>query len=318
MKPLLLQKKPKLLTVIIPVFNEEKVLSKFVNTLTPSIKKLEELIKVQVLFVNNGSTDRSFDILLKQDKNFKCLGILTLTRNFGYEAALIAGLENAESDVYVLIDADGEDSPEIILDFFDSILLGNSVAVGIRGKRVESFFTAKFRELSYKFLSRISDDPFVVNAGNFAMFTKVVRDSIILENKSFPFLRATISRSGFQAKFHLYDRKRRLDGVSKYRKLKLFKFAIAGFLTTTTWPLRLISYLSVLTIPSVFLLVLINSFYSLNHLYPIVMLIMGFELLFANAILALYLARVYKDTLGRPIYYVDATKSWFDNSFKIN
>lgn len=318
MRPLLLQKKPKLLTVIIPVFNEEKVLKEFVKILTPSIKKLEDLIKVQVLFVNNGSTDRSFDILLNQDKTFKCLGILTLTRNFGYEAALIAGLENSLSDVYVLIDADGEDSPEIILDFFDSILSGNAVAVGIRGKRVESFFTAKFREFSYRFLSKISDDSFVVNAGNFAMFTKVVRDSIILENKSFPFLRATISRSGFQAKFHPYDRKRRLDGISKYRKLRLVKFAIAGFLTTTTWPLRLISYLSLLSIPSFLVLALINSFYSLNDLFPLITLIIGFELLFANAILALYLARVYKDTLGRPIYYVDATKSWFDNEFKIN
>jgi hypothetical protein len=93
------------------------------------------------------------------------------------------------------------------------------------------------------------------------------------------------------------------------------KFAIAGFLTTTTWPLRLISYLSLLSIPSFLVLALINSFYSLNDLFP---LIIGFELLFANAILALYLARVYKDTLGRPIYYVDATKSWFDNEFKIN
>jgi glycosyltransferase involved in cell wall biosynthesis len=85
MKPLLLQKKPKLLTVIIPVFNEEKVLSKFVNSLTPSIKKLEELIKVQVLFVNNGSTDRSFDILLKQDMGYCCFvgyNIVFLTRNY--------------------------------------------------------------------------------------------------------------------------------------------------------------------------------------------------------------------------------------------
>jgi dolichol-phosphate mannosyltransferase len=295
----------------------EKALLKFIDILIPTIKKLEKLVKVQVLFVNNGSTDRSFDILLKQDESFKCLGILTLTRNFGYEAALIAGLENSISDVYVLIDADGEDSPEIILDFYESILLGNSVAVGIRGKRVESFSTAKFRQFSYRFLSKISDDSFVANAGNFAMFTKVVRDSIILENKSFPFLRATISRAGFQTKFHPYDRNRRLDGISKYRKLRLIKFAIAGFLTTTTWPLRLISYLVIFTIPAIISLGLISFIYSSTSLFLITLLIMSFEILFATAIIALYLARVYKDILGRPIYYIDETKSWFDKTFNL-
>jgi dolichol-phosphate mannosyltransferase len=254
-------------------------------------------------------------ILIQLENTIQNLGILTLSRNFGYEAALIAGLENSISDAYVLLDADGEDSPAMILNYLQSLNAGNAVAIGIRGKRIESWSTKSFRNLSYKVLSKISDDPFKVNAGNFAMFNRTVRDAIIRENKNFPFLRATISRAGFQTKEHPYNRNRRLDGKSKYRKLSLIQFAVSGFLTTTTWPLRMISYTTIGTIPLVIGLGIAAKFMDSKNLPIVSISLVTSEILVAIAIIALYLARVYKETLGRPIYYVDPTKSYFAESF---
>jgi len=315
MKPIQEPRQLDSLSVVVPVFNEERALPLFVDILKPVIMQLEQLLKVQVLFVNNGSSDSSLAILMQLEGAIQNLGILTLSRNFGYEAALIAGLESSISDAYVLIDADGEDSPEMILDFLQSLKTGNSVAIGIRGKRIESWSTKSFRSLSYKILNKISDDPFKVNAGNFVMFNHTVRNAVLRENKSFPFLRASISRAGFQTKEHPYNRNRRLDGKSKYRKWSLIQFAVSGFLTSTTWPLRMIFYTAIGTIPLVVGLGIAAKFLSSNNLPIISISLVTYEILVAIAIIALYLARVYKETLGRPIYYVDPTKSYFDESF---
>ena len=122
-------------------------------------------------------------------------------------------------------------------------MAGNQIAIGIRRKRIESVVTKSFRTLSYSILSRLGDDPFRKNAGNFSMFSKVARDAILIENNSYPFLRSTLSRTGYRIEEFPHNRNPRIDGKSKYRKISLLKFAIAGFMTTTTWPLRFVSYL---------------------------------------------------------------------------
>ena len=297
------------LTIIVPIYNEELVIDKFAAQLLPTFKKLELKQNCQLLFVNNGSTDESLKLLRGAGLPFSNFGILTLARNFGYETALIAGLTHAESDYYALCDGDGEDPAGLLLQFQESIISGNEIAIGIRQNRVESRVTKSFRRMSYSILSRLGDDPFRKNAGNFSMFSKVARNAILAENNSFPFLRSTLSRTGYKLEEFPHNRNPRIDGKSKYRKISLLKFAIAGFMSTTTWPLRFISYvgsLNLLLLPSYFLSEVIgfNPSLSIN-----ISLLLATESTFFAGIVALYLARIYKNSLGRPLFYV----SWRDS-----
>jgi dolichol-phosphate mannosyltransferase len=303
----------KKLTVIVPVYNEELALERFIYEFSPVVKKLSERQECHVLFVNNGSNDGSVNILRKAKSHFESYGILTLTRNFGYETALIAGLTHASGDFFAFVDADGEDPVELLIAFQDSILTGKHIAIGIRKNRFESSLTRYFRKFSYQILSNLSDDPFRRNAGNFSMFSAVVRDAILFENNSFPFLRSTLSRTGYEIEEFPHDRNPRIDGKSKYRKISLMKFAIAGFMTATTWPLRFISYASVINLGA-FFIYLVESLISetglaMNSFYIFFLLLTACQAILFLGVIALYLARVYKNSLGRPLFYVDWAKS---------
>ena len=312
MKRLYPLKSLELLSVIVPVYNEEKSLPIFLATLNDDLKKLTGNVKINVLFINNGSSDGSLEIMKSFQFDGIEFGVVTLSRNFGYEVALFAGLELIDSDIYCLLDADGEDPSELLEKFLTIIQEeGQEIAVGIRGKRYEGILTKVFRRFGYLALSKISDEPFWKNAGNFSMFTRQVRDAIVHEKSSFPFLRARFSASGYSAHFVNYDRQPRIDGKSKYRKMSLIKFAIAGFLTTTTWPLRLSFYsFAIFALFSIALIPLQQQIFVdiSNHLFKILVLM-------NVSFISLYVARIYKDTNRKKLYQVDSEQSFGTENF---
>lgn len=308
----------KTLTIVIPVYNEKLVLERFISGLIAIVSKLQEKNECNVLFVNNGSTDSSLELLKKNAQKFENFGILTLTRNFGYETALIAGLTHTYGDIFALCDADGEDPFELLLDFQNAMIDGYEIAIGIRQNRHEARITRIFRTISYKMLSRLSDDPFRQNAGNFSMFSVTVRNAILRENLSFPFLRSTLSRTGYRAMEFPHDRNPRIDGKSKYRKISLMKFAIAGFMTATTWPLRFISYLGAFNILAIAICCILSVFFSFTPTIFMAFFILLFltEFGLSLGVIALYVARIYKNSLGRPLFYVDWKNSYQQGDFK--
>ena len=297
------------LTIIVPIYNEELVINRFLDQLYPVVKELSKKQSCRVLFVNNGSTDNSFELIKNYRDPIKDFGILTLARNFGYETALIAGLTHVESDFYALCDGDGEDPVNLLESFQNSILNGNEIAIGIRKQRIESLTTKSFRSISYLLLSKLGDDPFRRNAGNFSIFSRIVRDAILTENNSFPFLRSTLSRTGYKLEEFPHNRNPRIDGKSKYRKISLIKFAIAGFMTTTTWPLRFVSYIGVSNIFFLGIFLILRGLGSGEFLINDIQLILLVELIGFIGIISLYLARIYKNSLGRPLYYVNWAQS---------
>jgi len=306
--------KPKTLTIIIPFFNESGSISIFVEQLKPILLNLQKNIKCKLLFVNNGSTDGSLDIVKKliQTKFFSLIpiGVLTLPRNFGYETALIAGLTHAKSDYYCFCDSDGEDPVEIIPRFLESIKKGYAISIGIRRGRFEPNSTKIFRRIAYNFLSKVSDDPFLRNAGNFSMFNEVVRLAILSENKHFPFIRATFSRCGFPIHEIVHDRNKRIAGQSKFRNLNLLKFALAGFLTTTTWPLRFVAYMSIFSIAAIIVLQSVVS----QHVNLEAFLF--FEFFLFSSIFSIYIARIYKNVINKPLFYVNWLESESRNGYR--
>jgi dolichol-phosphate mannosyltransferase len=297
----------KTLTIIVPVFNEDKSLPVFSQKLNKDLQLLVEKIKINVVFVNNGSTDGSLTFI--QDFKFTNIdsGVISLTRNFGYEVALLAGLELFNSDIYCLLDADGEDPSNQLSEFFDAINSRDfEIAIGIRGKRHESVITRYFRKFSYLLLSKISDEPFWRDAGNFSMFTRCVRDAIIQDKSTFPFLRARLAASGYKAMFIKYDRMPRIDGKSNFRKLSLLKFAVAGFLTTTTWPLRAIFY----SLGLGFVLLGFYVFFPESDISRLSVVLLSMIILSDIAFISLYIARIYKDTRIKKLYQVDWKRSF--------
>ena len=310
------------LAIVIPVYNEEIVIERFFTQLAHVCKTLSEHQQVSILVVNNGSTDSSVDKLKQIAPQFKSFGVLTLTRNFGYETALIAGLTHTKADTYALCDADGEDPVNLLIDFQKEILTCIDIAIGVRRNRYESKITQTFRNLSYKVLSKVADDPFRKNAGNFSMFSAQVRKAILLENNSFPFLRSTLSRTGYRAKEFPHDRNPRIDGKSKYRKISLLKFAFAGFMTATTWPLRFISFAAGFNLLT-FAIYLLTSLFSAstleeNWFYYFLILFSLTEIIFFLGMMSLYIARIYKNSLGRPLFYVDWDRSIEMGGFKFD
>jgi glycosyltransferase involved in cell wall biosynthesis len=306
------------LCVVVPLFNEEICLEQFISLIQPHLALLCERITVHLLLVNNGSTDNSLEILRDWDWGKTNVGVLTLTRNFPYEVAIMAGLASVNADIYAVLDADGEDPPELLGTFLDSIVKdSNYAAVGLRQKRNESKSISFFRQGGYRILSRISDDPFRINVGNFSMFRKVVRDFIVTNNNSYPFMRALMSRSGFRTALISHDRNPRIGGISKFSRIALFKFGIAGFLTTTTWPLRAVAYVSIPTLSIGLLFLLSEVFFTLNltKLYLIFITVVLCILQLSITSISLYLARVYKNGLNQPLYFIDWKRSYKANKF---
>ena len=305
------------LTLVVPFYNESQILNQFLDQLIPVKDSLNERVDCQVLFVDNGSSDESFQKIMSRKRELGSFHVLRLTRNFGYENALIAGLTHAEGDLFAICDSDGEDPVLLLNNFLDGIEEGFEIAIGIRRKRFESRGIQFFRFASYKVLSKLSDDPFRANAGNFSMFTDKVRQAILLENKSFPFLRSTFYRSGYACKEYPHNRNPRIGGRSKYRRLNLLRFAIAGFLTATTSPLRFVAYSASLLSFNLLLFSILTFFTSQNQsvtsMESILITLFLIHFLIFSGISSLYLARVYKEALNRPIFYVEWLKSFSSN-----
>jgi glycosyltransferase involved in cell wall biosynthesis len=303
--------KIKTLAIVIPVFNEEKVIVELLAQLKETISLFPKEISVRLVFVNNGSSDSTVTKITENWHDAVRTQVVTLSRNFGYEAGIIAGLEFADSDLYAVVDGDGEDPISLLPRFLDEILSGADIVQGLRLKRREPQTLQLFRKLSYLVLSKISDEPFQMNSGNFSMFRAVVRDGILLENSFFPFMRATLSRIGYVVVQIPHDRNVRIGGVSHYRRIALIKFAILGFLTTTTWPLRFSMYWALIVSFFTFSAFIVSFFIEISSNFWLKLIVIGVSQVFVFiGIASIYIARIYKFVIGRPQYYFDLSRSY--------
>ena len=295
----------KMLGIIFPIFNEQEIVLKFLSELDQAIAEVSKEINIVCVAIDNGSTDKTLELLLKTYLKNADLEIVSLTRNFGYEIAFEVGLKEFEFDYYCLIDADGEDPVNLIPKFLEGLIQGNDVSFGLRQLRHESKLNQILRKIFYRVLSKIADDPFRVDVGEFSMFTSRVRSELIKEKNSYPFWRASISRAGFKSMSFPHQRNPRIGGKSRHNKFKMLKFAIIGVLSTTTWPLRFSVYSNLIAVTLTFLLVCLRLLVSLDpfYLYSVGVFFL-FTLSFSLSAISMYLARVYKNSLNRPNYYI--------------
>jgi glycosyltransferase involved in cell wall biosynthesis len=292
------------LTIICPVHNEETVVSLFFGRALPVIKELSGRYHVDLLFLNNASTDGTYQAIEKLRQEHTFVYVITLSSNVGYQRSLECGLRNAKGDIITSIDVDCEDPPEMILDFVKFYEQGYDLVYGERVDREEIRPIKMLRKLFYHIVHRVADEDIILHMAEFSLITAEVRDAIVQDHNSFPFIRSSIARVGFRRIGIPYKRHRRIAGETHYNLLGMTIFAIASILSASTLPLRVPIYL----LPFWVLLTAVLGAAQISTGNPWFLLA---NALSASAYLggtaaftALYVARTYKNGLGRPNYVI--------------
>jgi glycosyltransferase involved in cell wall biosynthesis len=295
------------LTVIVPVHNEEANIDMFYERIFPVLSSLQ-VKDWELLFMNNASTDGTLEKIYELRESEPRVKVITLTRNFGLQASLMAGLTSRQSDLYAIIDVDCEDPPELLGRFYQEIQGGADTAYGIRSTRDEAAWLTSFRGLFYWINQRIADFPVMLWMAEFVMITRTVRDAVVANKSAFPFVRSEIGYAGLKAVGIPYFRASRKHGLSHVNFRGMAEFAVGGFLSSSTFPLRVTLYVSALLL-LLYMVVVLWFRMNLEHASQLAVLVGFAYLLVVVPVLSLYLARTYKNTLARPLFLIDSKKT---------
>jgi len=236
----------KTIDVIVPIYNEEEVLPYFISRLESVLLQLREANSIQVIFINDGSNDGTKKILeeYQESTDFR-VSVISLSRNFGHQAALLCGYEHSESDFVVCIDSDLQDPPELISNLileiekgFDIVLTKRSVR---KGESKFKLFTAK---IFYKILSRLSSTELFVESADFRLVSRRAVNAFLLLRETDPYIRGIFSWIGFPTSVIEYERDPRFAGKTKYTFRKMLLLARDALLSFSGNPMRLPFYLS--------------------------------------------------------------------------
>jgi polyisoprenyl-phosphate glycosyltransferase len=297
------------LTILCPCYNEARVVRLFFGRLLPVVKGLSERYDVHVVFLNNASTDDTLAEILGLRQDWPQVYVVTFSRNVGYQRSIEGGLRNADGDLFIIIDVDCEDPPELIPLFVEKYEEGFDVAYGERVDREETAPIKAIRKLFYRVLRKLADEEIILDMAEFALFTREVRDAIVQDRDSFPFIRSSIGRVGFRRIGIPFKRQRRIGGKTHYNFAAMAVFAVAGLLSASTLVLRLPIY--IFPFWFVALVVLGIWFGSTGGAWPGVaaMLLFAAYVGLSLAFMSLYIARSYKNGLRRPNAFVDRRNS---------
>ena len=304
----------KKVSLVIPMYYEEKVVEECYKRTKKVLESLENY-EYEIVFVNDGSKDKTLDILeeiAQKDENVK---VLSFSRNFGHQAAVTAGLKVITGDAIVIIDADLQDPPELIPDMLKLWEEGNEVIYGKRKtRRGESVFKLLTAKMFYKTLNALSDVDIPKNTGDFRLVDRKVVDAMNRLPEHNKFLRGLWSWLGYKQCAFEYERKERFAGETKYPLKKMLKLASDGIISFSSKPIKLVGLLGIISIAISFIILiyaLASYIFKLNQLSAGWTSLMVAITFFAGVqllslwIISEYIGRIYDETKGRPQYVVD-------------
>ena len=305
----------KTVSIVIPMYYEEEVARECYEKVSNVLKSLKDKYDYEIIFVNDGSKDKTLEILENIAKDDKKAKIISFSRNFGHQAAVTAGLKEVSGDAIVIIDADLQDPPELIPQMLELWEQGNEVIYGKRKTRKgESAFKLLTAKMFYKTLNALSDVEIPKDTGDFRLVDRKVVDVINSLPEHNKFLRGLFSWVGFKQEAYEYERQERYAGKTKYPLKKMLKLASDGIISFSTKPLKLVGALGIVSIViSIVLLIyaLISYIFKLNQLSAgwtsiivAVTFFAGVQLL-SLWIISEYIGRIYDESKGRPQYIVD-------------
>lgn len=311
-----------LVSVVCPVFNEEDGIERFHERATAAMEAIEPPVRHELVYVNDGSKDRSLAILRKLAQDDPRCRVVDLSRNFGHQIAITSGIDLAEGDAVVVIDADLQDPPEVIAEMVSRWREGFKVVYGVRVQRHgESSFKLLTAKWFYRLLNRLSDTPLPVDSGDFRLMDRKVVDVLKEIREENRYIRGLVSWIGFAQCAVEYKRDPRFAGESKFTFRRMLKFAADGVTSFSEKPLRLSIQLGVFT--TLITLVLGSAIVIGKLLNPdsgipgyaslmTVVLFFGGVQLLSIGLLGEYVGRIYRESKRRPLYIV-AEKLNFDD-----
>lgn len=303
----------KKISLLIPAYNEEAVLDKLytrLGTLSNTLKDYD----FEFLFVNDGSRDKTLAIIKDLAEADTRISYLNLSRNFGKEIAMIAGLDHVTGDATVIIDADLQDPPELIPQMVELWLDGyDDVYAKRKSRDGESWLKKTTSKLYYKTLQRATNIPIQEDTGDFRLLDRRVVEALKEFRESQRNTKAMFSWVGFHKKEILYDRDPRVAGETKWNYLKLINLAIDGITSFTTAPLRISTFIgaAISVFAFIYLIILVFStllFGSDAAGYPSLMaviLFLGGVQLLSLGIIGEYIGRIFNETKQRPLYLIE-------------
>jgi glycosyltransferase involved in cell wall biosynthesis len=301
------------LSLLVAMYNEEEIVEIFFGVTIPILESLP--VAWEIVCVNDGSYDHTLGLLQAWNRRDNRIKVINLSRNFGKECAITAGLDYVTGDAVIPIDADLQDPPEIIPKMVELWLGGVDVVNAARSSREsDTYMKRTTSHFFYKLMNAISDVPIPQNVGDFRLLSKRVYEILRTIRERRRFMKGLFSWVGFSTATLYYERKPRIAGTTKWNYWKLWSFAIEGITSFSTVPLKIATYLGLLTAGismfcSLFLIVDTIAFGNPVKGYPslitAVFFIGGVQLVFIG-IIGEYISRIHDEVKGRPIYIVES------------
>ncbi|MCI5947611.1 MAG: glycosyltransferase family 2 protein [Oscillospiraceae bacterium] len=312
------------LSLIIPCFNEENNVTAFFDATERAFSGCG--FSYEYVFVNDGSRDKTLENLKKlyNDNPTAFIKVLSLSRNFGKEAAVYTGLSHASGELTCIIDADLQQRPETVLKMMELLNGDTDCVAAYQDKRREGKVLSFFKSTFYKLINKFSDIEFVNGASDFRLFRKNVRDAILSMPEYYRFSKGLFSWVGFNTVYMPYEAEKRNDGVSKWSFKKLFKYAVEGIVSFTTAPLKFAMHLGIISsavafIYAVWVIIKRLAFGVEVQGYAtivVLILLLGGIQLICIGVIGEYLARIFVQSKNRPISIVKEVLSYDENDKK--
>ncbi len=321
----------KLISVIVPCYNEQEVLPLYYAEMNKIISKMQTEhsdIEFELLFINDGSKDNTLKPLRELSKQDKRVRYISFSRNFGKEAGMYAGLENAKGEYVVIMDADLQHPPAFIPQMYKYVSengydCATTRRVSRKGEsKIRSWFAMKF----YKIMNKISQTEIVDGAQDFRFMTRQMVDAILSMKEYNRFSKGIFSWVGFNVKYIEYENVERAAGTTAWSFWKLFMYSLEGIFAFSTAPLAIASLLGVLSclIAFIWIIVIVIKTIAFGEDvqgFPTIMcaiFLLGGLQLFCTGILGQYLSKTYLETKKRPIYIVGETEQSFKDKNEKN
>lgn len=301
------------ISIVVPCYDEEEVLMLFYAELTKAIETIED-VEVEVILVNDGSKDKTLEKFRELKQNDDRIKYISFSRNFGKEAAMLAGLEKTTGDYVAIMDADLQDPPEMLVEMYNILKTGEYDCVGTRRitrkgePKIQSFFARLF----YKIMRRISNMDIVDGARDFRLMTKQMKDAVLSMKEYNRFSKGIFTWVGFNTKWLEYENVERVAGKTKFPFWKLFKYSMEGITAFSTFPLVIATLVGILFCIIAVLFIIVVIVKTLLYGDPAtgwpslmcIILFVGGVQLFCTGIIGQYIAKSYLEVKRRPVYIV--------------
>lgn len=301
-----------LISVVVPAYNEEEVLTEFHETLVKAVSEVS--VCLEIVYVNDGSTDNTLDIINGIRAKDKRVTLIDLSRNFGKEIALSAGLHKAAGDAVVVIDADLQDPPELIPELIKEWENGYDVVYAKRTFRGgESFLKKTTAHFFYRMMQRVGKFTIPEDTGDFRILSRRAVNALNTFKERHRFMKGLFAWIGFRQKAVHYQRNARRAGETKWNYWQLWNFALDGITSFTIAPLKISTYIGLVTALGAFgygIYMAIETLLHGNEVpgYPsliVIVLMLGGIQLVAIGVLGEYLGRIFNETKQRPLYFIN-------------